>query len=157
VPEISKKAYKKLKQHYIGHGHGHAHEHEKKFCKKGLNRTRRKKMSWPPDIPDLPLKKPAEVAKLELLDSTALNAMRDEEIEEHIEVAASGFARSYKEEFNGNYEDCVSMVSSALQLTGSAIGGRFGTAMVARSRHVAEMISQELFPEPEIIEREPLP
>lgn len=99
-------------------------------------------MSWHPDIPDLPVNKPKIIEDLEQMDPLALNAMPPAEIDEIIESVAYDIAKAYKEKFqNGNIKECLDFVSIALNVTGSALGGKVGLAMVAASNTAAETAS----------------
>jgi hypothetical protein len=103
-------------------------------------------MTWHPDVPDLPIKKPKIVEDLECSSLSERESMRSLEIEETIEAVAHSVALAFKKQCQGGYNECEEVVSIALTLTGSALGGRLGTAMVAASEHVAKTTSRIVFP-----------
>lgn len=102
-------------------------------------------MSWPPDVPDLPMEKPKELEILEELDDHVLNAMTDVEVEERIRDAAVALATAFHNEIGGDYETCVIVVSGALKETGGAIGGPFGEAMIGLSHTETEYACRLVF------------
>ena len=110
-------------------------------------------MSWHPDVPELPIKKPIEIEKIEGMDPIVLNAMRDVQIHETVEEIAHAVARDYHEQLGGNYEDCVNIVSVALSVTGSSLGGNLGLAMVASKDTASKNACQMIFPEPLELDR----
>lgn len=98
-------------------------------------------MSWHPDIPDLPIDKPKIIENLEQMDRTTLDSMPAAETDEIIESVAYDVAKAYQEKFpNGNAKECLDFVSIALSVTGSALGGKIGLAMVAAKDSVAEKV-----------------
>lgn len=104
-------------------------------------------MKWHPDVPDLPIEKPKEIEKLELMDQRALDSMPGVEVEEKVEEIAHAVARAYKKQQpNGNYDECLEVVSTALSVTGSAIGGHVGTAMIAESDSAAKTACRLAYP-----------
>ena len=104
-------------------------------------------MSWHPDIPDIPIKKPKEVENLELMDKVSLDSMPSVEVGEKVDEIAHAVARDYKSQIkNGSFDECVEIVSIALETTGSAIGGHVGNAMIAASNSAALKASQDTFP-----------
>jgi hypothetical protein len=102
-------------------------------------------MSWPPDMPDLPIKKPKELEMIEQLDNHILAAMDDVEIEERIRDAARAIAKEYHKELGGDYDSCKIIVSSALTETGGSIGGHFGESMISLSASEAENACRIVF------------
>lgn len=104
-------------------------------------------MPWHPDVPDLPIKKPKIIEDLESSALDERESMRSLEIQETIEAVAHKVALAFKEQCQGGYDECEEVVSMALTLTGSALGGRLGTAMVAASEHAAKSASRIVFPE----------
>lgn len=103
-------------------------------------------MPWHPDIPDLPIDKPKIIENLEQMDRAALDSMPSAETDELIESAAYDVAKAYKEKFpNGNIEECFDFVSIALSVTGSALGGKIGLAMVAASDTITEKICRLVY------------
>jgi hypothetical protein len=121
--------------------------------KKSRDRTVNKEtsMGWHPDVPDLPIKKPKQIETLEKLDPRVREAMMAVEIEERIKEIAHAVAEAYtKSTKNPKYEVCLEIVSVALRVTGSSLGGRLGTAMIASSEHAAKIATDAAFPpEPE--------
>ncbi len=106
-------------------------------------------MPWHPDVPDFPLDKPPEIEKLEKLPLSSLNAMTIVEAEERIRDAAEGLAKSYTKRSGskGTYDECVLVVTGALQETGSAINGKMGSLMVGISEHSAKDACRKFYPE----------
>lgn len=106
-------------------------------------------MNWPPDVPDFPMKKPHVIEKIEKLPSTLLNAMTDVEIAERIRDGANGLAEAYFEsrQDDGSLSECKIVVSSALIQTGSSVGGKLGTNMVATSDGASELACKRYYPE----------
>lgn len=104
-------------------------------------------MSWPQDVPDIPIEKPKEIEKLELMDRTSLDSMPPAEVNEKVDEIAHAVARDYKKQIkNSSFEKCLEIVSVALEVTGSAIGGRIGTAMIAARDSAALNASRAVFP-----------
>ena len=96
-------------------------------------------MRWHPDVPDLPIRKPKEIEDLELMDRAVLDSMPPLEVEETVAQIAHAVARDYmldKRE-NGTEQECLELISIALKVTGAAIGGHVGNAMVAESDSAA--------------------
>ena len=105
-------------------------------------------MGWHPDIPDLPISKPEKIAKLEKLGRKFLDSLPGNEVDEMVEDAALSIAKTYRKETKGaNFVECVEIVSVALNVTGSAIGGQVGLALIAASDRGAENACRLLFPE----------
>jgi hypothetical protein len=105
-------------------------------------------MAWHPDIPSIPIKKPKEIETLELMDRVLLDSMTPLEVHEKVEEIAHSVARDCKAEVkNGNFDTCLGIVSVALRITGSAIGGQVGKAMIAECDTAALKASREAFPE----------
>lgn len=106
-------------------------------------------MSWPPDVPDFPIKKPYEIEKLERLPRNILNAMTKVEIEEKIRDAADSLAKTYfhtKQE-TGSMDECALIVSGALEQTGSSINGKLGTLMIGTSKEASQRACKRYYPE----------
>lgn len=104
-------------------------------------------MPWHPDVPDLPIKKPKIIETLEQMDRSVLDSMPPVEVQEMVDAVASGVAEAYKEQYKkGNYEECVEFASIALSVTGSALGGQMGKAMIASSEHAAKNACSIVFP-----------
>lgn len=105
-------------------------------------------MKWHPDVPDLPFEKPVEIEELEQMDRRVLDSMPGVEVDEKVDDVADAVARAYKRESSeSSYDECVEVVSTALTVTGSSIGGHVGTALIARSEHAAKTACQLAFPE----------
>lgn len=104
-------------------------------------------MLWHPDVPDLPITKPQIIEDLEQTDSAVLNAMPPAEVEDTINSVAYAVAKAYSELPNGDHEGCFEFASIALSTLGSAIGGKFGTSMVAACDRAARDASSIVFPE----------
>jgi len=106
-------------------------------------------MAWHPDVPDIPIKKPKEIEDLEQMDRAFLDSMPSAEVNEKIEQIAHALARDYKIQVaNGSYDECLQIVSVALILTGSAVGGHIGSSMIAAGNHAALKASKDAFPTP---------
>jgi hypothetical protein len=107
-------------------------------------------MPWHPDVPDLPITKPKEIEKLEQMDRVMLESMPFQEVQDIIDEAAHAFARAYHEQVpDGDYEGCIDIVSVALSVTGSALGGKVGTAMIGASQSATKSACRIVFPEEE--------
>lgn len=106
-------------------------------------------MLWHPDIPDIPLKKPKEIEKLELMDRAMLDSMPGVEVKETVDQIAHAVARTYVEERKekANPAECEEIVSIALRATGGAIGGQVGKAMIAEADKAAVAACRLAFPE----------
>lgn len=103
-------------------------------------------MRWHPDVPDLPINKPKEIEKLESMDRRSLDSMPGVEINKKIEQIANAVAREYKEQKpKGTYSECMEVVQTALTVTGSAIGGKVGIAMIAECENAAKTACQTLY------------
>lgn len=103
-------------------------------------------MQWHPDVPDIPIKKPKEIESLETMDRRVLDSMPGLEVEEKVEEIAHAVARAYKEQNpKGNYDECLEIVSIALNVTGSAIGGKVGNAMIAESDSASRTACQLVY------------
>lgn len=104
-------------------------------------------MVWHPDVPNLPIEKPKEIEDLEQMDRAYLDSMPHAEIQEKVEQIAHAVARDYKKQRRkSSYEECREIVSIALRVTGSAIGGSLGTAMIAACDAAAFTASRDAFP-----------
>ena len=95
-------------------------------------------MAWHPDVPDLPITKPKEIEKLESMDPAVLNSLPDLEVQETVRDISHAVAKKYHEEVGGTYDDCVDVVSTALTVTGSSLGGKVGLAMIASNQSAAK-------------------
>lgn len=104
-------------------------------------------MSWPPDTPDLPIRKPKEIEKLESMDTVSLNSMPGMEIDETVDDVAYAVARDYRKSGGKDIDECINIVSIALSMTGSSLGGKLGTAMVAASNSASIKASHLVFDE----------
>jgi hypothetical protein len=104
-------------------------------------------MSWPPDVPDIGIKKPHTLEKLESTDRDILDAMDHVEVEERITDVAQSLAREYRKEKNADYQSCLDFVTFALRMTGSALGGKFGAYMVGERVRLAERGTRMVFPD----------
>lgn len=105
-------------------------------------------MSWPPDVPDINLKKPSELEYLEKLDPKSREAMTKQEISDHIETVALRFAETYKQKKGSTYDECCEMVSLALNLSGGALNGKVGLEMMGTSSGAAENACRIAFDNP---------
>lgn len=104
-------------------------------------------MAWHPDVPDLPIKKPKVIEKIEKMDPVELNSLPGVEVQELVDEVAHAVAKAYKNEVvNGNIDECEEVISIALSVTGSAIGGQVGLTMIAESDSAAEKASAIVFP-----------
>lgn len=104
-------------------------------------------MTWHQDVPSIPIKKPKEIEALELMNRVSLDSMPPLEVQEKVDEIAHAVARDYKKQIkNGTFEECLEIVSIALSVTGSAIGGQVGNAMVAASNSAAQIASRHAFP-----------
>lgn len=102
---------------------------------------------FPRDIPNLPIKKPKQIARLEQTDRATLDSMPGVEVDELVEEIAHATAAAYQEQYpEGHYDECVEMVSISLTTTGSAIGGHVGNAMIAASDKQSQAVCRLLFP-----------
>ena len=106
-------------------------------------------MTWPPDVPDYPIKKPREIENIERMPPEILNSMRKVEIDEKIGDAADSLAKSYFDSYKekGSLSECSLIVSGAQKQTGSSIGGNLGMSMVAESKEKAEEACKEYYPD----------
>lgn len=107
-------------------------------------------MVRPDDIPDFPFPKPKELENLELLPPEVIHAMTRVAMEEKIHDAAVRLAKVYMlntPATKASFDECAMWVSMALTDTGSAIPGQLGALMVGTSRHVAEDVSRDYFPD----------
>lgn len=104
-------------------------------------------MPWHPDVPDIPIEKPPEISELELIGREALDSMPPREMDEKLEEAAFSVAKAFKKQKGSDYSGCVSIVSVALNMTGSSIGGQFGSLMLAQSENQAKHACKIVFEE----------
>lgn len=105
-------------------------------------------MGWYPDVPKLPIKKPRLIEQLEQKNRAFLDSLPGTEVQETVDNIADAVAAEYKKEVpKGNREMCLEIVSVALTVTGSAIGGQVGNAMVAQSDKAALRATENYFPE----------
>jgi len=106
-------------------------------------------MGWNPDEKQFPMKKPRQLEKLEQMDRVFLDSLPGVEVQDMVDNIAEAIAGAYKKEHpKGNKARCLEIVSSALTVTGSAIGGRVGTSMVAQSDKAAKRATEIYFPTP---------
>jgi len=105
-------------------------------------------MSWPPDVPDINLAKPKELAYLEKLEPQVRNAMTKQEVSDHIETIAQRFAENYKQKKGSDYTGCLETVSLALSLSGGAIGGKVGQTLMGTSSVAAKAACRIVFDVP---------
>lgn len=106
-------------------------------------------MHWDLDNPDIPVDKPKEIRELEAMGRTNRESMPPREMDEKLEDAAAAVARRYAKLPGADYEGCVGVVSVALSVTGSSLGGEFGTHMMSRCEIEAELACRLLFQEEE--------
>lgn len=104
-------------------------------------------MNWPADVPDMPIDKPKEIARLEKMPRDELNSLPPWEIDNMITLAGASLAEAYSKQVKGDYQGCIDVVSTALEQTGSGIGGHFGAEMASRSTHVAHSACRIFYPE----------
>lgn len=103
-------------------------------------------MSWYPDVPEIPISKPRLVRELEKKSRTFLDSMPGVEVQETVDNIAEAVAATYKKEHpKGTAEKCLEIVSVALTVTGSAIGGHVGNAMIAQSDKAAQRATNLYF------------
>ncbi len=104
-------------------------------------------MKWHPDIPDLPIEKPKQIEQLEQMDRVSLDSMPPMEVQEKVEEIAHAVASAYKEQVkHGSFDTCVEIVSTALTMTGSSIGGHVGDALIANSDKASHHACSIAFP-----------
>lgn len=104
-------------------------------------------MAWHPDVPNLPIKKPREIEDLEQMDRAFLDSLPGIEVEGKVKQIAHAVARDYKKQKkNGSFDECLEVVSVALRVTGAAIGGQVGRAMIAAYDSESLAAAQEFFP-----------
>lgn len=104
-------------------------------------------MNWHPDVPDLPIRKPREIELLEMMDRVSLDSLPPLEVDEKVDEIAHAVARDYKSQTaDGSFVECVEVVSVALEVTGSAIGGHVGNAMIAARNSAALRAGLDAFP-----------
>lgn len=105
-------------------------------------------MIWHPDVPNLPIKKPKKIEDIEQMDPAFLNSLPKVEVQELVDGAAEAVAQAYKQQIpKGNREQCLEIVSVALTVTGSAIGGQVGNAMIAQADKNGERVASLFFPQ----------
>ncbi len=105
-------------------------------------------MIWHPDVPNLPIKKPKKIEDIEQMDPTFLNSLPGTEVQEMVDGAAEAVAKAFKQQVpNGTHEQCLEIVSVALTITGSGIGGQVGNAMISQADKNAERVASLFFPE----------
>ncbi len=102
-------------------------------------------MVWDLDNPDIPINKPKEIRELEAMGKADRESMPPREMDEKVEDAAEGIARAYKKLPGSNYQDCLDVVSVALNVTGAALEGKFGTHMLSLSDSEAERACKLIF------------
>lgn len=107
-------------------------------------------MNYPDDVPDFPFPKPKELESLEKFPLDVINGMKRVEIIERIRNAAISLATAYMRHTppeKANYEECFSIVSSALKEMGSSIPGQLGSLMVGTGEKAAEDACRDFFPD----------
>lgn len=105
-------------------------------------------MNWTPDKSDMPISVPENLQELEKLDPARLNAMTAQEIEDRLQTGAEAAAESYlKEKPQGDYANCVLVVSALLSRVGSGIDTKVGISMVAEAEAWAQIGCRSVFPE----------
>lgn len=105
-------------------------------------------MIWHPDVPNLPIKKPKKIEAIETMDKAFLDSLPPLEVQEMVDGAADAVAHACKRELKeATHEKCLEIVSVALTVTGSAIGGTVGNAMVAQADKAAKLATDQYFPE----------
>lgn len=103
-------------------------------------------MEWHPDVPELPFTKPKKIEDLEKKDRKFYDSMPPQEVDKLVDDAAMAIAQAYYTQCRKNsYEECIEMVSSALEVTGSAIGGHVGSHMVSSQNESAKKACRLLF------------
>lgn len=95
-------------------------------------------MKWYPDVPDLPISKPESIEFIETMDPKARESLPGVEVDEIVDKIAYSVASDYKKKVGGDFEGCVDIVSVALSVTGSSIGGRVGQKMVGANQKAAK-------------------
>jgi len=104
-------------------------------------------MTFPDDVPDLLIKKPKQLEELESMDRVFLDSMLPTEVQEKVEEIAHAVAAAYQQQKkNGNYDECKETVAVALSVTGSAIGGHVGNALIAASESAAKRSCSAIYP-----------
>ena len=102
-------------------------------------------MTWHPDVPNIPIKKPKEI---EVMDRTSLDSLPPLAVKEKVDEIAHAVARDYKKQKkHPSFDECLEIISIALKVTGSAIGGRVGTAMIAACDSAALTAAKTAFPD----------
>lgn len=107
-------------------------------------------MNGPSDVPNIPLKKPRALEKLEKQSSEILNAMTPVELDEKIEDVARALAENYAEQMgkDATYDGCLMVVSEALTQTGASIENRkTGDRMIGTCDAKAKEACKILFPD----------
>ncbi len=102
-------------------------------------------MPWDPNETEIPINKPKEITELELMGRETLSSMPPREMDEKIEEAANAIAQQFNKQEEGDYESCVAVVSVALSITGSALGGEFGNLMVGKSDSQAQHACRRIY------------
>lgn len=105
-------------------------------------------MFWPPDVPDVGLKKPKELEEMETRDFDSRESMTPLEVHEHIRNIALALAKNYKESKKSTYSGCLDIVSTALTLTGGSLQGKLGNEMIGESACEAEKACRIVFDMP---------
>src|SRR5262245_3877139 len=106
-------------------------------------------MKWRPDVPDLPIDKPKRIEDLEKMDRIVLDSMPPREVDELVDEIAHDVAVAYKKQAKDpNHDECEEVISVALRVTGSALQGQVGLAMIAACDSAAKTASDLAFPPP---------
>lgn len=104
-------------------------------------------MYWDLENTDIPIEKPKEVKELESMGIVNRESMPPREMDEKLEDSAIAIAKNYKQIPDANLQGCVTVVSVALDVTGSSLGGKFGDLMLSRSKSSAQHACKRFFPD----------
>ena len=107
-------------------------------------------MTWDLDNPEIPVNKPKEIDELEAMGRVNRDSMPPREMDEKVEDSAEAVAKSCKKLPSCDYDQCVTIVSTALNVTGSSLGGAFGNHMLSLSDSMAEHACRHHFEEEEL-------
>lgn len=106
-------------------------------------------MDWNPNS-DIPIEVPKVLQEFEELDPDRLKAMTKQELTDRLLDGSNAAASLYKDKFsNGNYEQCVLVVSALLKKVGSDVGNAVGEVLLAESQERAKESCRLFFPENE--------
>lgn len=106
-------------------------------------------MVWDLDNPDIPLNKPKVIKQLEAMGKTDRESMPPREMDEKLDEAAEALAKAYQKLPGADYDGCLDVVTVALDVTGTALEGKFGTHMLSQGAAAAERACKFLFKEDE--------